>query len=36
MMALHAFQSLINICMDKDNDYRVYKVDSITLKCLVQ
>lgn len=43
-MAYCTFQSLINICMNKNNDYRVYKVDSITempravslLLCLIQ
>lgn len=36
MMALHALQFLINICIDKNNDYHVYDMDTITLKCVVQ
>ena len=35
-MALHALQFLINICIDKNNDYHVYDMDTITLKCIVQ
>lgn len=36
MTALHALQFLINICIDKNNDYHVCDMDTITLKCLVQ